>query len=114
MEILDGYSDVQSDSESDSVEVTTKAATGLTDVSDAKGVPGRPQRHRLRRGEETSLWHPPLPEPPARHALYNRNNHYNPTILCISRLLGVMGNPPHWCFLVQWKGKPFLMSCVWE
>ncbi|KAE8952791.1 hypothetical protein PR002_g32575 [Phytophthora rubi] len=84
MEILEGDSDVESDSESDLcsviVEVTTETVKGLTDVSDDEDVPDRPQRRRLRRGDDTSHRHPPLPEPPARHPVCNHKNHYDPTV----------------------------------
>ncbi|KAE9188408.1 hypothetical protein PF005_g20065 [Phytophthora fragariae] len=103
------------------VEVITEAGTSLTDVSDDEDVPGRPQRRRLRRGDETSHWHPPLPEPPARHPVYNHKNHYDPTVpwdysaeADISCLLDVQGDQPHRCFLVQWKGRPLQMTWVWE
>ncbi|KAE9343384.1 hypothetical protein PR003_g9015 [Phytophthora rubi] len=88
MEIFEGDSDVESDS-------------------------NQIQRRRLRRGDETSHWHPPLSEPPARHPVYNHKNHYDPTVpwdysaeADISRLLDVQGDQPHRCFLVQWKGRP--------
>ncbi|KAE9181458.1 hypothetical protein PF002_g27261, partial [Phytophthora fragariae] len=75
----------------------------------------------LRRGDETSHWHPPLSEPPARHPVYNHKNHYDPTVpwdysaeADISRLLDVQGDQPHRCFLVQWKGRPLQMTWVWE
>ncbi|KAE9338011.1 hypothetical protein PR003_g11724 [Phytophthora rubi] len=125
VEILEGDSDVESDSDSDSgsaiVEVTTETGAGLTDVSDDEDVPDRPQRRRLRRGDETSHWPPALPEPPARHPVYDHKNHYDQTVPCdcsaeadISRLLAVQGDPPHRCFLVQWRGKPLQMTWVLE
>ncbi|KAE9029708.1 hypothetical protein PR001_g11455 [Phytophthora rubi] len=103
------------------VEVTTETGAGLTDVSDDEDVPDRPQRRRLRRGDETSHWPPALPEPPARHPVYDHKNHYDQTVPCdcsaeadISRLLAVQGDPPHRCFLVQWRGKPLQMTWVLE
>ncbi|EEY53664.1 uncharacterized protein PITG_22088 [Phytophthora infestans T30-4] len=39
----------------------------------------RTKRARLRRGDETSDWHPfPLPEAPERHPTTSHRNHYNP------------------------------------
>ncbi|ETP25938.1 hypothetical protein F441_01249 [Phytophthora nicotianae CJ01A1] len=81
----------------------------------------RPNRTRLRRGDETSDWHPfPLPKAPERHPTTNHRNHYNPDApwdyansAGITRLLDVEGESPHRCYLVQWKGRPLQMSWVW-
>jgi hypothetical protein len=111
-EILEGTSEAESDSDSDSgsaaVEASAEVHTGLTDDSDDEDIPDHPQRRRLRRGDEVSDWHPPLPEPPTRHPSNNRLNHYDPSTpwdytaeADISRLLDVSGDPPHRCFLVQ-------------
>ncbi|EEY66890.1 uncharacterized protein PITG_21837 [Phytophthora infestans T30-4] len=81
----------------------------------------RTKRARLRRGDETSDWHPfPLPKAPERHLTTNHRNHYNPDApwdyansAGITRLLDVEGGSPHRCYLVQWKGRPLQMSWVW-
>ncbi|ETM55614.1 hypothetical protein L914_01189, partial [Phytophthora nicotianae] len=81
----------------------------------------RSKRTRLRRGDETSEWHPfPLPKAPERHPTTNHRNLYNPDApwdyansAGITRLLDVEGESPHRCYLVQWKGRPLQMSWVW-
>ncbi|EEY70596.1 uncharacterized protein PITG_06041 [Phytophthora infestans T30-4] len=81
----------------------------------------RTKRARLRRGDETSDWHPfPLPKAPERHPTTSHRNHYNPDApwdyansAGITRLLDVEGESPHRCYLVQWKGRPLQMSWVW-
>ncbi|KAE8877641.1 hypothetical protein PF010_g11507 [Phytophthora fragariae] len=67
------------------------------------------QRSRLRRGDETSTWHPmPLPPVPKKHPSDNRKNHYDPkmpwdydAVVAIVRLLDVVGKPVHRCYLVE-------------
>ncbi|ETI30535.1 hypothetical protein F443_22344 [Phytophthora nicotianae P1569] len=81
----------------------------------------RSKRTRLRRGDETSEWHPfPLPKAPERHPTTNHRNLYNPDApwdyansAGITRLLDVEGESPHRCYLVQWKGCSLQMSWVW-
>ncbi|ETO58454.1 hypothetical protein F444_23171 [Phytophthora nicotianae P1976] len=81
----------------------------------------RSKRTRLRRGDETSDWHPfPLPKAPERHPTMNHRNHYNPyapwdyaNSAGITRLLDVEGESPRRCYLAQWKCRPLQMSWVW-
>ncbi|KAG2939993.1 hypothetical protein PC115_g2812 [Phytophthora cactorum] len=94
--------------------------TGLTDDSDDDDEPIRPRRSRLRRGDEDSSWRPELPRPPEKHPVTNHPNHYKPdeawdyrATAPITRLLDARGDPPHRCYLVQWKGRPLQMSWVW-
>ncbi|KAG3119118.1 hypothetical protein PI124_g4814 [Phytophthora idaei] len=94
--------------------------SGLTDDSDDDDEPIRPRRSRLRRGDEDSSWHPELPRPPDKHLVTNHRNHYKPdeawdyrAMASITRLLDARGDPPHRCYLVQWKGRPLQMSWVW-
>ncbi|ETI56123.1 hypothetical protein F443_01277 [Phytophthora nicotianae P1569] len=79
------------------------------------------KRTRLRRGDETSDWHPfPLPKAPERHPTTNHRNHYNPyapwdyaNSAGITRLLDVERESPRRCYLAQWKCRPLQMSWVW-
>ncbi|EGZ06023.1 hypothetical protein PHYSODRAFT_342203 [Phytophthora sojae] len=90
------------------------------DSDDDKGLP-QVDRSRLRRGDETSTWHPmPLPPAPKKHPSNNRKNHYNPkkpwdynTEVDIVRALDVRGKAPHRCYLVEWEGNPLQLSWVW-
>ncbi|KAG4242652.1 hypothetical protein PC116_g9479 [Phytophthora cactorum] len=93
---------------------------GLTDDSDDDDEPIRPRRSRLRRDDEDSSWHPELPRPPDKHPVTNHRNHYKPdeawdyrATAPITRLLNARGDPPHRCYLGQWKGRPLQMSWVW-
>ncbi|POM59803.1 LOW QUALITY PROTEIN: hypothetical protein PHPALM_31414 [Phytophthora palmivora] len=90
--------------------------TGLFNDSD-KEEADRPRRSRLRRGDETSHWHPPLPVPPVMHLSTQHRNRYIPKPdwdYDVSservRLLDVQGEIPHLCYLVHWKGRPLQMS----
>ncbi|KAG2761476.1 hypothetical protein PC129_g18455 [Phytophthora cactorum] len=97
------------------------AAEGL-DIfadSDDDGTSVRPKRSRLRRGDEDSSWHPPLPQAPSRHPATNQVNHYNPddpwgydSLAEINRLIDGQGEPPHRCFLVDWKDRPLQSNWV--
>ncbi|ETP27589.1 hypothetical protein F442_23136 [Phytophthora nicotianae P10297] len=86
----------------------------------AENVPLQ-ERARLRRGDGTSNWHLfPLPKAPEIHPTTNHRNHYNPDApwdyansAGITCLLDVEEEPPHRCYLVQWKGRPLQMSWVW-
>ncbi|KAG6622564.1 uncharacterized protein IUM83_05455 [Phytophthora cinnamomi] len=100
-------------------QASPEAGTGLFDDSDDEEDRLTKQRSRLRRGDETSSWHPPLPPAPDRHPSSNQKNHYDPTapwdyskIVDIVRLLDSHGDPPHRCYLVQWKGRPLQLSWV--
>ncbi|OWY97045.1 hypothetical protein PHMEG_00032519 [Phytophthora megakarya] len=96
-----------------------EVGTGLFDDSDDEEA-ARPVRSRLRRGDETSSWHPNPPEAPLRHPKTKHWNRYKKGAPCdysvvfpIVRLLDVWGEVPHRCYLVQWKGRPLQMSWVW-
>ncbi|KAG6621843.1 uncharacterized protein IUM83_07367 [Phytophthora cinnamomi] len=101
-------------------QTSPKAGMGLFDDSDDEEYRPTKQRSRLRRGDETSSWNPPLPPAPDRHPSSNQKNHYDPTapwdyskIVDIVRLLDSHGDPLHRCYLVQWKGRPLQLSWVW-
>ncbi|GMF36238.1 unnamed protein product [Phytophthora fragariaefolia] len=90
----------------------------LLDAADDDEI--RQARRRLRRGDETSDWHPELPAAAARHRSSNQRNHYDASALfdpgckyALLRLLDVHGEAPHRCYLVQWKGRPLQLSWVW-
>ncbi|KAE8992551.1 hypothetical protein PR001_g18031 [Phytophthora rubi] len=95
--------------------------SGLFDESGDEEELPRAQRSRLRRGDETSTWHPmPLPPVPKKHPSNNRKNHYDPivpwdydTVVDIVRLLDVEGKAPHRCYLVEWEVTPLQLSWVW-
>lgn len=103
-----------------SVEAAADPSMGLFDVSDDEGSGGRMKSSRLRCGDETSSWHPPLPEPPARHPSTRHMNHCDPNVAwdyddtaSIVRLLDVQGEAPHRCYLVHRKGRTLQLSWVW-
>ncbi|POM71937.1 Hypothetical protein PHPALM_11435 [Phytophthora palmivora] len=54
------------------------SGTGLFNDSDEEEA-DRPRRSRLRRGDKTTHWHPPLPEPPVKmHPSTKHRNRYIP------------------------------------
>uniref|UniRef100_H3H8J5 Chromo domain-containing protein n=1 Tax=Phytophthora ramorum TaxID=164328 RepID=H3H8J5_PHYRM len=80
----------------------------------------RPMLSRLRRGDETAAWHPPLPPASAVHPSNGQENCYDPEAEwdyskpCeVVRLLDVHGEVPHRCYLVEWKCTPLQRSREW-